>query len=636
MKTTVPKFKIDNSKLTRLVIKAQNGSEKALEEIANLVSGYIYYYSITLLCNEDKAQDCVQDVLLIMLKKLNTLNNPKLFLGWIKVITANYCRTKISRTYSFDSLDECREDYLDDNDQINPEKSAEKEEIRSLVRNAVRALPVLQRESVLMYYFEQLSVSEIAESLEVKEATVKSRLFAARTSLKKYFEKYGNIAAFSVSPMSYISYSLINDAEKPVKKVIPYTTPKGKVMVATLKPYAAVSTMSVKVAALGCACLVTMSGVSVIAVSGKEDHSSAPLTEETTAPYPGFNRNYSDEVDFNSLKEYRSGYDNEDAYNKEENSIKPLKNTESYEPTENITDNKNSSEVETVNVKEYKNVSKTDPVKENNFIYIDTTAWDGVTKVYCHIFEKNGKAFFEWRTNFELCDKVGNVYVYDLSKLIASDTISGGIKEGVQYGVIFTSDKGSTKELSFSSKTIGDTVIVSDNKDSGVSDSVNKSFNSYWKSERSNETNTPSISGASLKAGESMSLKLTNGTAKAWKSSDKKIVFVKNGRVTALTKGTAKVTATLSDGKKITAVIKVTSNPQLSKTKLTVKRNKIKAVKILGKAKAFNNKYKNTKTAKVVSSKSASKIKVKGIKKRSTTLKIKVNGKSLMLKVKVI
>ena len=39
-----PKFKIDNAKLTRLVAKAQGGNQKALDEVVNMVSGYIYYY----------------------------------------------------------------------------------------------------------------------------------------------------------------------------------------------------------------------------------------------------------------------------------------------------------------------------------------------------------------------------------------------------------------------------------------------------------------------------------------------------------------------------------------------------------------------------------------------------------------
>lgn len=76
--------------------------------------------------------------------------------------------------------------------------------------------------------------------------------------------------------------------------------------------------------------------------------------------------------------------------------------------------------------------------------------------------------------------------------------------------------------------------------------------------------------------------------------------------------------------------------PKLSKKSITVKKGKTKTVKIINKKKGVNNKYKNTKIAKVVSKKSATKIKIKGLKKGRTTLKIRVNGVWLKLKVKVV
>jgi hypothetical protein len=58
-------------------------------------------------------------------------------------------------------------------------------------------------------------------------------------------------------------------------------------------------------------------------------------------------------------------------------------------------------------------------------------------------------------------------------------------------------------------------------------------------------------------------------------------------------------------------------------------------VKITGKASGVKNSYTNTKYAKITSKKTASAIRVRGLKKGSSTLKIKVNGVTLKLKVKV-
>ncbi len=140
---------------------------------------------------------------------------------------------------------------------------------------------------------------------------------------------------------------------------------------------------------------------------------------------------------------------------------------------------------------------------------------------------------------------------------------------------------------------------------------------------------------ASLKAGAKTSLKVTDGVVKSWTSSNKAVAKVSKGTVTALKKGTVTVTAKLVSGEKLTCKVKVNTSPKLSKSSITVKKGKTKTVKIKGKAKTVKNVYTNTKKAKVVSKKTASKIKVKGLKKGSTTLKIKVNGVVLKLKVKV-
>lgn len=141
----------------------------------------------------------------------------------------------------------------------------------------------------------------------------------------------------------------------------------------------------------------------------------------------------------------------------------------------------------------------------------------------------------------------------------------------------------------------------------------------------------------SLKAGKTSEISVKGiANAKAtFKSTDSKIAKVnKNGKVTALKKGKAKIKITVGDNK-LTYSVKVTSSPKLSCKEVTVKKDKTKSVKIIGKAKNVNNKYTNTSTAKVISKKSSSSIRVKGIGKGTSTLKIKVNGVTLKLIVNV-
>lgn len=265
-----PKFKIDNAKLTRLVAKAQGGNQKALDEVVNMVSGYIYYYCLTLLGDEEKSKDAVQDILLTMLKKLDSLADPKAFLGWIKTITSNYCKTKLTRSKDNLSLDEGTWDFADENEQICPSKSAETSEVCGYVREAVKALPQLLRESVMMFYFNQMSVKEIAETLEVNENTVKSRLHSARKTMKKHLEQYGGaaLASCAIPPMSLVSFSLIEGAETQKNILIPYATQSGAVKLASINPVKAAGSFPLKAAAIGAACVVVIGAAGAAAASG--------------------------------------------------------------------------------------------------------------------------------------------------------------------------------------------------------------------------------------------------------------------------------------------------------------------------------------------------------------------------------
>ena len=88
----------------------------------------------------------------------------------------------------------------------------------------------------------------------------------------------------------------------------------------------------------------------------------------------------------------------------------------------------------------------------------------------------------------------------------------------------------------------------------------------------------------SLKAGKAKKITVLNGTVNNWKSSDKKVAAVKNGKVTALRKGSATITATLANGEKLTAKVNVTSDPKLNKTTKKLKVKGKFALTVKGKA----------------------------------------------------
>lgn len=125
------------------------------------------------------------------------------------------------------------------------------------------------------------------------------------------------------------------------------------------------------------------------------------------------------------------------------------------------------------------------------------------------------------------------------------------------------------------------------------------------------------------------------GNFKGYKSSDSKVVKIKDGKAIALKKGTATLSCKPKNGKAYSVKVTVKNSPKLSKTSVSVKKGKTVKVKITGKASSVNNKYTKTKYAKITSKATSKTLTVKGLKKGKTTLKVTVNGVTLKLKVNV-
>lgn len=150
----------------------------------------------------------------------------------------------------------------------------------------------------------------------------------------------------------------------------------------------------------------------------------------------------------------------------------------------------------------------------------------------------------------------------------------------------------------------------------------------------------------SLRAGKTFTLKVIGAKVLSWiADKDKYISVSSKGKVTALRKGSEKVFAVLSSGDTLTCKVTVTTNPVLKvgkkkfnpKNTYTVKKGKTLSLTVTGKASGINNKYSSTKksVAKVISKKTASKLKIKGYKKGKATVTVKVGKTVFKIKIKV-
>ena len=112
-----------------------------------------------------------------------TLKNEEFFKTWLTRILINECYKIYNQNKKIVYLENVNQEKLTYNDQYVDH------EIRNLVKNLDKDL----KQIVILYYFEDFSVKEIAKIIQKPEGTVKSRLSRARKELEKKLIKQDDI-----------------------------------------------------------------------------------------------------------------------------------------------------------------------------------------------------------------------------------------------------------------------------------------------------------------------------------------------------------------------------------------------------------------------------------------------------------
>jgi RNA polymerase sigma factor (sigma-70 family) len=186
---------MDSAILIEAVRKGKKGDKEALTDIYNSTQSMVYFNALKLTQNEDDALDIVQDTYIQAFRNLGKLRDEAAFIKWLKTIVINLSKNhlKKSKPLLFDS-DEKEEQALQNIPEVAedflPEEYADKKEKCRLIMEIVDRLPDLQRTAIMFYYYNGLSVEEVAEIMETKDGTIKSRLNYARKKIKDEVEEH--------------------------------------------------------------------------------------------------------------------------------------------------------------------------------------------------------------------------------------------------------------------------------------------------------------------------------------------------------------------------------------------------------------------------------------------------------------
>lgn len=190
-----------------LVKRILEGDSSAFDELYNITFKDVYFHAVNVTDNASDAEDIVQETYIAAWNSLDTLKSPESVGPWLNSIATrralNLVQSRSKKnTESLDD-DEKPIDVADENEM--PEEIAMREATQEIIRSLVNELPEAQRAAVMLFYYDNLSVKEVAELTDTDENTVKSRLRYARAKLSvavQAEEKRSGIKLYSVSPLA--------------------------------------------------------------------------------------------------------------------------------------------------------------------------------------------------------------------------------------------------------------------------------------------------------------------------------------------------------------------------------------------------------------------------------------------------
>ena len=179
--------------IKELVLSVKNGNKKAFDKLYKLTSNDVWFTCVSLLKDEENAKDIMQETYITAFLKLDTLKDEEKFCGWLTAIATNKSKNKLKGKVEYQIDDEVLIAKTETDELMLPEEYINKAEKRKVLLQIIEdTLSFNQYQVVLMFYFNELSIAEIAQALEISEGTVKSRLNSSRAKMKTAIEDYEN------------------------------------------------------------------------------------------------------------------------------------------------------------------------------------------------------------------------------------------------------------------------------------------------------------------------------------------------------------------------------------------------------------------------------------------------------------
>ena len=316
--------------IKELVLSAKNGNKKAFDKLYKLTSNNVWFTCVSLLKDEENAKDIMQETYITAFLKLDTLKDEEKFCGWLTAIATNKSKNKLKGKVEYQIDDEVLIAKTETDELMLPEEYINKAEKRKVLLQIIEdTLSFNQYQVVLMFYFNELSIAEIAQALEISEGTVKSRLNSSRAKMKTAIEDYENKSGDKLHGVVVVPFFTTIFKEEAKSLAVPNITiklPNGQTLatsatkgfatgakstVSSIVKATATATVKTKVIAVVCGATILAGtsavGISILAGCNAEKEPTEPSVISSTVQTSTVSSEVSKAIEDNGLKIDKDG-----------------------------------------------------------------------------------------------------------------------------------------------------------------------------------------------------------------------------------------------------------------------------------------------------------------------------------------
>ena len=317
--------------ISHLVEKIKKGDNKSFEKLYKLTEREVWFTCISFLKNETTAQDIMQETYITAFLKIQSLEKSSQIRSWLNRIAVNKCKNYLKGKGEIQLDDEIFENQAIVDERISiPEEYISDKAKREIILSIMQeVLSDVQYQTVVMHYFNEMTVDEIAEVFECSRGTVLSRLNYSRAKMKTAIEDYENKSGDKLHGVVVVPFFTTIFKEEAKSLAVPNITiklPNGQTLatsatkgfatgakstVSSIVKATATATVKTKVIAVVCVATILAGtsavGISILAGCNAEKEPTEPSVISSTVQTSTVSSEVSKAIEDNGLKIDKDG-----------------------------------------------------------------------------------------------------------------------------------------------------------------------------------------------------------------------------------------------------------------------------------------------------------------------------------------